>query len=193
MPGCWETLLKPSSRIDLACVSTLTAPANDAASDSTAGCAVGFTGLYPLFFDPYVERELVDSLTGYLSVVLFPLLMLFCLFNFVVAAMMETFSVVQSESLEQVEDMERVIKEMRVRLHCQPVSAATSAAWHHAHPSATYETAQHMGTAIPLLMQACLESGKLMFAVAPATVNAAAMKRFERQMMGVPQQCWAPS
>lgn len=116
-------------------------PSTSLHGDSTVACAVGFTGLYPLFFDPYVERELVDSLTGYISVVLFPLLMFFCLFNFVVAAMMDTFSVVQSESLEPVANMEQAIKEMRVRLcflHCSTVCPATSATWHCARLSSTY-------------------------------------------------------
>ena len=78
-------------------------------------CAVYFTGLYPLFFDPLVERSSVDTFTGYVSVVFFPLLMFFCLFNFVVAAMIDTFSNVQNESTGRVEEMEKTIKAMHVR------------------------------------------------------------------------------
>lgn len=56
----------------------------------------------------------MDTFTGYLSVTLFPLLMFFCLFNFVVAGMMDTFAVVQSESEQQVAEIEEVIREMHV-------------------------------------------------------------------------------
>ena len=53
-------------------------------------CVVYFGGLNQLFFNPRVERTMLDSFVGTVSVFLFPFLIYFCIFSLMVRSILQS-------------------------------------------------------------------------------------------------------
>jgi hypothetical protein len=54
---------------------------------------VFFSGLRNTYFDPNIERGALDFITGTVATFVFPLITYFCLFTFIVAAMVSMFQI----------------------------------------------------------------------------------------------------
>jgi glucan phosphoethanolaminetransferase (alkaline phosphatase superfamily) len=83
---------------------------------SLAGrCAVYFAGLREVYFDTDVERNALECFTAIVGTLAFPLFVYFCLFTFIVAALVSVFRIEKLRIVPAIQLEREVISSIHVR------------------------------------------------------------------------------